>query len=65
MECGRIPRRLNSLTTPQGDINNGRSNAKVVASKRLRCRTIRKEVSWFLQLMTAGAARRIFSFYPA
>jgi len=42
---------------------NEESNMKEVAPERLRCGTI-QEVSLILQLMSAGAARRILPFYP-
>jgi len=47
-------------------VKNGRSSAKDGVPERLRCETIQKEVSKILQLMSAGAARRIlFPLYPA
>jgi len=60
-----ILQRPNSRACPKDQRKNGRSSAKHIASERLRCGTIQKEVSWILQLMSAGAVRRIFTVYPA
>jgi len=48
------------------EIKNDISSAKDGAPERPRCGTIKKKTSYILQLMTAGAARRILlPFYPA
>jgi len=48
------------------DVKNERSSTKESALKRLKCGTIQKKVSYILQSVSAGAARRIlFLFYPA
>jgi len=47
------------------EIKNGRRGAKDATPDRLSCGTIQKEVSYFLQLMSAGAARIILPFCPA
>jgi len=45
---------------------NGRRNAKDGTPERFRCETIQKAMSYILQLMSAGAARRILlPFYLA
>jgi len=38
------------------EIKNGRSNAEVGAPERLRCGTVKEEVSQILQRVSAGAA---------
>jgi len=48
------------------EVKNRKSSAKYGAPERLGCGTVKKEVSQFLQRVSAGAARRIFlPFYPA
>jgi len=54
----------NALTRPRAgrsgpEVTNGRSGAKDGLPERLGCGTIQKEVRLNLQLMPAGAARKI------
>jgi len=44
------------------EVKNGRSSAKDGTPERLRCGTIQEEVSYILQRVSAGAARRILLF---
>jgi len=48
------------------EVKNGRSIVPKVTRRRGSCGTIQKAVGWNLQMMSAGAARRILlPFYPA
>jgi len=47
------------------EVKSGRSSAKDGAPERLRYGTVKEEVSYILQRMLTGAARRILPFYPA
>jgi len=57
---GEIPRRSNSRAIIQKsgpEVKNGKSSSKNGAPERLGCGSIYKEVSWILQVKSAGASQ--------